>query len=106
MKFVFFLHMANLDLVWFGNAGSQGRIGLFFFTAAMFLVVFFKGWTRWLLLSLYLLDGLALLQLERLYPRLVVPFPSPEARFLDLLTGFWLASLVCVLILWVLLTAR
>ena len=100
---VFFLHMANLDLIWFGNAGSQGSIGLFFFTAALYLVIFFKGRDRWLALGFYVIDGSALLVAERLYPGLVHPFSGPDARYLDLATGFVLASVVCVLILWVVL---
>ena len=100
---VFFLHMANLDLIWFGNAGSQGSIGFFFFTAGLYLVIFFAGRDRWLALGFYVLDGLALLVAERLYPALVHPFATAEARFMDLVTGFVLASVVCVLILWVVL---
>jgi len=100
MKLVFFLHVANLDLIWFGNAGSQGSIGLFYITAALYLVIFFQGRTRWLLMGLYLLNGVVLLWSERLYPRLIVPFPNPEARFLDLITGFVVSSLTCVFILW------
>ena len=102
-KLLFFLHLANLDVIWFGNAGSQGSIGMFLITAAMYLVIFFKGRTRWLMLGLYLVNGLGLLWVERLRPGLVWPFPHPEGRFLDLVTGFTLSSLVCVIILWVVL---
>ncbi len=103
MKLVFFLYMAGLDLTWFGNAGSQGSIGMFLFTAAMYLVIFFKGRTRWLLTGLYLINGVALVLAERWFPNLVWPFTSPSARNMDLITGFLLSSVVCVLILWVVL---
>lgn len=102
-KLLFFLLMANLDLIWFGNGGSQGSIGMFHLTAAMYLVIFFNGRTRGWMLGLYLLNGLALLWAERLHPALVWPFSTPEGRFLDLVTGFLLCSGVCVLILWVVL---
>ncbi len=105
MKLLFFIHMGNLDLIWFGNAGSQGSIGMFFFAAAMYLVIFFKGSTRWWLLGLDLLNWVALLAVEDLYPEWVWPFPSAQARLLDLVTGFMLCTLVCVLILWVVLSA-
>ena len=103
MKLLFFLHLANLDLIWFGNGGSQGSIGMFLITAAMYLVIFFQGRTRWFMLSLYLANGLALLWVERMRPGLVWPFPHPEGRFIDMVTGFTLSSAVCVIILWVVL---
>jgi PAS domain S-box-containing protein len=105
MKLLFFLHMANLDLIWFGNAGTQGSIGMFLITAAMYLVIFFKGRTRWVMLGLYLINGFALPWAERLRPQLVWPFPNADGRFLDLITGFAVSSLVCVLILWVVLSS-
>jgi PAS domain S-box-containing protein len=104
-KLLFFLHMVNLDFVWFGNGGSQGTIEMFLLTAAMYLVIFFKGRTRWLMLGFYLLNGVALLWVERLHPGWVVPYVSPEARFLDFIIGFVLCSVVCVLILWLVLGA-
>jgi PAS domain S-box-containing protein len=105
MKLLFFIHVGNLDLIWFGNAGSQGSVGMFFFAAAMYLVIFFKGSTRWWLLGLDLANWVALLTVEHLHPKWVWPFPNPEARLLDLVTGFMLSTLVCVLILWVVLSA-
>jgi PAS domain S-box-containing protein len=105
MKFFFFLYMANLDLTWFGNAGSQGSIGLYFFSAALYLVIFFRGQTRWTLLGLYLVNGAALIGAEWRHPEWVKPFVSPESRYLDLFTGFSLSSIVCVIILWVVLGA-
>ena len=104
-KLLFFLHMANLDFIWFGNGGSQGSIQMFLLTAAMYLVIFFKGRTRWLALGFYLLNGVALLWAERLHPGWVVPYASPDARFLDFIVGFVLCSVVCVLILWLVLGA-
>ncbi len=105
MKLLFFIHVGNLDLIWFGNAGSQGSVAMFFFAAAMYLVIFFKGSTRWWLLGLDLANWVALLTVEQLHPEWVWPFPNREARLLDLITGFMLSTLVCVLILWVVLSA-
>jgi len=105
MKLLFFIHVGNLDLIWFGNAGSQGSVAMFFFAAAMYLVIFFKGSTRWWLLGLDLANWVALLTVEQVHPEWVWPFPNREARLLDLITGFMLSTLVCVLILWVVLSA-
>jgi PAS domain S-box-containing protein len=97
--------MANLDFIWLGNGGSQGTIQMFLLTAAMYLVIFFQGRTRWLALGFYLFNGVALLWVERLHPGWVVPYSSPDARFLDFIIGFVLCSVVCVLILWLVLGA-
>ncbi len=104
-KSLFFLLVATLDSIWFGNGGSQGSIQMFLFTAAMYLVIFFKGRTRWLALGFYLLNGVGLLWAEHLHPGWVVPYSSPDGRFLDFIIGFVLCSVVCVLILWMVLGA-
>jgi PAS domain S-box-containing protein len=104
-KRLFVFLIVLLDVVWFGNGGSAGSIGMFLFTAALYLVIFFEGRTRWLMLAFYLLNGLALLWLEWLHPGWVLPFPSRDARFLDLSIGFLICSTVCVLILWAVLGA-
>ncbi len=105
MKTLFLLAMIDLDLSWFNNGGSQGSIGLFFFPAAMYLVIFFKGLTRWFLLSLYLANGLGLLWLEWVRPGWIWPFPNPWSRVLDLGTGFIVCSVMCVVILWMVLAS-
>ena len=104
-KTLFLLLVALLDWVWFGNGGSLGSIGMFLFTEAMYLVIFFQGRTRWLMLAFYLVNGLGLLWVERLHPDWVIPFASRDVRLLDLATGFLLCSVVCVIILWVVLSA-
>ncbi len=105
MKLLFFFHMANLDLIWFSNAGSHGSIGMFFMTAGLYLVIFFRGRTRWWMLGCYLANGIAILWLEWRFPAWLWPFPDTTSRYLDLTVGFVLSSLVCILILWVVLAA-
>ena len=105
MKTLFLLFMLDLDLSWFANAGSLGSIGLFFFPASMYLVIFFKGFTRWFLLALYLVNGLLLLWLEWIRPQWIWQFPNPWSRVLDLGTGFIVCSIMCVLILWMVLAS-
>lgn len=101
----FFLILALLDLIWFGNAGSEGSIGMFFFAAALYLVIFFQGYRRWLMLGLFLVNGSGLYLAERAWPHLITRFPDPTSRFVDLLGSFIVCNLMCVLILWVVLTS-
>ncbi len=104
-KSLFLLLVALLDWIWFSNGGSLGSIGMFLFTEALYLVIFFQGRTRWLMLAFYLVNGLGLLWFERLHPEWVIPFASRDVRLLDLATGFLVCSVVCVIILWVVLSA-
>ncbi|MBI4913187.1 MAG: PAS domain S-box protein [Acidobacteria bacterium] len=97
------LYLVVLDALWFLNAGSQGPIALFFFPAAMYMVLFFEGWRRLAMLGLLFANGVTLIALERFRPAWVLPYPDPSARFFDLLTGFFLGNLICILILWILL---
>ena len=103
MKTLYFLYMIDLDLSWFANAGTHGSIGLFYFPAALYLVIFFKGLTRWLLLGLYLVNGLLLLRVEWVRPHWIWQFPNPQSRMLDLAAGFIVCSIMCVVILWLVL---
>ena len=105
IRLLFFLLMANLDLTWFGKAGSHGSIGFFFFCAALYLVIFFRRLTRWVMLGLYLLNGVAILWVEWLHPDWVRSFASADSRYLNLMIGFVLSSVICVVIPWVVLEA-
>jgi PAS domain S-box-containing protein len=90
-----------LDLLWFPNGGSQGSIGLYFFLAVLFLVLFFKGRARVAGLLLLLVDVIGLFLVEWAWPRLVAPFPSEAARFVDLVAGYLVCLPTCALMLWV-----
>ncbi len=94
---------ACLDLVWFANGGSQGSIGLFFFSVALFVVLFTEGRARYLVLGLLLADVFGLHLTERAWPQLVHPFNTATDRLLDLLTGYALSLFICALMLWVVL---
>lgn len=99
----FLLLLALLDVIWFGNAGSEGSIGMFFMCASVYLVLFFRGWRRALMLGLFLANGTALYVVERAWPQLVTRFPDPDSRFIDLLGSFLLCNLVLMLLQWVVL---
>ena len=94
---------ACLDLVWFANGGSQGSIGLFFFTVALFAVLFTEGWARHLVLALLVANIFGLHVAERAWPHLVHPFNTAMDRLIDLLTGYALSLFICTLMLWVVL---
>ena len=100
-KTTFILLMVVLNILWFLNGGSQGSIGMYFFLAMAFLVIFFQGWFRVLMLTLFMLNGFALFLVEGWFPQFVIPFASPADRYLDLLTGFLVSNLVGALMLWV-----
>ena len=87
-KSLFFALLATLDATWFPNAGNHGSIGLFFFPAVMYPVVFFRGLTRASLVALVCVDYVALLWVEAHYPDLVTPFADESSRVMDLASGF------------------
>jgi len=90
-----------LDLLWFFNGGSQGSIGLYFFMAILFPVLFFRGAARATGLILLLANILGLLLLEYAWPQLVTPFKSAADRILDLVAGYFICLPICALMLWV-----
>ena len=101
-KTMLFSVVACLDLIWFANGGSQGSIGLYFFSAALFLVLFFDGAFRYLVLALVVANIVGLHLAEQAWPQLVHPLAG-KARLLDLTTGYVLSMLICALMLWVVL---
>ncbi len=97
------LIIVGLDLVWFPNGGSQGSIGLYFVTPALFLVVVFKGAAR--IAGFLILVGniIGLHLAETAWPGLAHSF-TPIDRLIDLSTGYLLSLLVSSLMMWVILT--
>ena len=96
--------IACLDLIWFPNGGSTGSVGLYFFTATLFLVLFFKGAFRFTVLVLLMANIIGLHLAEHAWPQLVHPFHGPVQRLVDLSTGYVICLLTCALMLWVILT--
>jgi len=94
-----------LNFSWFMNAGSHGSIGMFLFSGVMVLNIFFRGRTRWLLMTAFLANGLVLLWLEQAFPKLVVPYSHTSDRQWDLMTSFVVSTFACVLVLRVVLAA-
>jgi len=93
-----------LDLIWFPNGGSQGSVGLYFFVAGLFCVLFFKGGLRLAMLALAAGNVVGLHLLEFAWPQIPRAFPKPIDRFVDLSSGYLIGMAVSALILWVVQT--
>ncbi|HNX94507.1 MAG TPA: response regulator [Holophaga sp.] len=99
-KTAFLLLLGGLDTLWFINGGSQGGVGLYFFQASTYLVIFFTDRLRWNMLALFVINSVGLFAFERIWPSLVIP-ETPNARFTDLLVGFLLVNTLGIVMLWV-----
>ena len=100
-KTMLFALVALLDFLWFPNGGSQSSLGLYFFAATLFLVLFFEGTFCITGLILLVVNVAGLHLLEHAWPWLTRPFHAPVDRLLDLTIGYPISLLTCALILWV-----
>jgi hypothetical protein len=94
-----------LNLSWFTDGGSQGSIGMFFYTGVMIIAIFFRRRLRWAMLTAFTLNILLLLSLDHLHPGWSIAFKSPSDRYWDLVSGFLLSVVAGILILLVVLTS-
>jgi PAS domain S-box-containing protein len=99
VKSLFFLYLLNLNLSWFANNGSHGSLSLFFFTAFIYALIFFRGSQRLILLSLAVTDVMALILSELFYEQWLIPYQSQSARVGDLVLGVAVSALSCSLML-------
>lgn len=95
-----------LNACWFTDAGSQGSIAMFFFTGVMVNAIFFRGRRRMLHLGGFMVNVILLFTFDYAYPQASIPFGSPLDRYLDLVTGFIVSTLACLLMLWVLVSSH
>ena len=102
---LFFLYLVNLNLTWFPNGASQGSGSSYFFTAFIYLLIFFRGRARWFLLALALADSVALFAVEPFVLQWIVPYHTPAGRLADLITSLIISALSCTLMLWAVLTS-
>ena len=96
--------MLLLDMIWFPNAGSSGSLIYYFAAAVIYPMAFCRGSLRWTLVFGLVANIFALMIVEYLYPAIVVPFSSPEARLSDHLTGIFSSALAGAMMLWVVIT--
>lgn len=104
VKLLFAMLMIVLSGTWFFNGGSEGSVSYFFFTAFTYPVIFLRGKERWLALGTAMSIGIVLIGSEALWPHLVVPFLTPEARHADLIVGILTSGTCCTAMLWVVLS--
>ncbi len=95
-----------LNLAWFSDGGSQGSISMFFFTGVILNSVFFRGRERILFLGGFLLNVILMFTLDFLAPDLVIPLGAPRERYLDLVSGFLISVMACLMMLWVLVSSH
>ena len=103
IKSLFFLTLTLLNLVWFPNGGSLGSISYVFFCIFVYVPIFFRGKSRWLLLALAIANAVGLLIAELYFPQWVVPYQIPHDRIADLVIALSVTALCCSLMLWALL---
>lgn len=97
----FFLAILSLlNYSWFYNAGSTGSVPYYFFVAIIYLVFFFRGWKRLVLMFMTLTNVILLMTLEILHPEMLVLFASNGDRMTDQITGIITASMGAFAILW------
>ncbi|NVN98338.1 MAG: hypothetical protein HXX17_03370 [Geobacteraceae bacterium] len=100
----FLIILALLNSVWFYNAGSTGSVPYYFFMAIIYLVFFFRGWKRLILMSITLANVILLMAIELLHPDLLVPFASNNDRMADQITGVMTAAIGAYAVLWVIVS--
>jgi hypothetical protein len=94
-----------LNFAWFFNCGSQGPESLIFFSAAILFTVIFEGVVRWIFLSIFVFDVIALYYVEYFFPKLVNAYASPVVRLHDFTVSVSGSLLVCVLMTMTVLSA-
>ena len=100
-----FLLVALLNATWFLAAGSHGSAVMWFYFATVMLTIFFRGRRLVAVLTLLVLDGVALYWIDAHRPWLISPYASEADRFADLATGFPVSVLTSALVGWGLLEA-
>ena len=99
----FLVLLVVIDLVWFLNAGSEGSLTYYFFPALLYPMVMSRGWRRWSLAAVIIINACALLLIEHYRPGLVIPFANRVDRLQDLITGVYCAAFAILVICWFIL---
>jgi PAS domain S-box-containing protein len=94
-----------LNLVWFYGGGTSGSTNFYFFGAELLPLIFFRGWTRWLLMGFILADVCLLNIAGYNWPALVTPFHSPWEEVLDVVIGLVCGFSIIAAVVWVLVTS-
>lgn len=76
-----------VSFIWFGSNGLAGAMPYFYIVPILAGVTIMHGRLRTIVLSVTILDLLALIVMERIAPQLVHPYPSEYAQWIDILIG-------------------
>jgi PAS domain S-box-containing protein len=104
VKTMYLLTLLLLNISWFLNGGSTGSISYFYLTAVIFPLILFSSLTRICMLLIMILNFTALIIIEQNFPGIIVPFISINDRYLDLLTGFAVSTLISAIIYWLIIS--
>jgi PAS domain S-box-containing protein len=102
---LFLLVLLVLNAIWFGNGGSLGSVGFYFFSVLVYAMIFFRGKVRWLLVGVVTGDLLGLLGCEKYFPQWLIPYQNSADREADIMIAVGLNILYCSLMLWAVLTS-
>lgn len=91
----------SITLAWFPNAGAIGSIPFFFLPAVTYGAIFFRGRRRIAIVTLIVLDALALMAIESFFPQFIIPFVDPASMRADLAIGLSMSALMTALMLWI-----
>ncbi len=88
---VIFMIMATF--AWFYNEGLTGSTPYFFIMPIIICIAIVRGWQRPFFVFLLLANLLVLSLIQMIHPELVQPYPSAQAKNLDILYSFGLITL-------------
>jgi diguanylate cyclase (GGDEF) domain len=89
-------------VLWFFNAGSYGGASYFFVFWGILVCSVFRGWIRYLwLVIIFLVIGL-LMYIEIRFPHIIVPYPTPTSRYIDIYVSITTAMLATtgIFVIW------
>jgi DNA-binding NtrC family response regulator/PAS domain-containing protein len=101
---MFIIFLVGMNVSWFLRAGSSGPTLLLLSLPVMYLMMFFSGWRRGVLLGIFFANGISLILLEWAYPRWIRPFQNPAARTLSQVVAFSTVALSLVVVFWIVMT--
>ena len=87
MLVVIFNIFVLMPFLWFTTSGPTGSTICFVVLNGLMIVTIFNGWLRNVTLATTLLLYCCFIVLEMNYPGIVMPYPSREAQYIDLLLG-------------------
>ena len=95
-----FLILILSPVTWITSGGLNSVIPYYMFFFAIVIIIVLKGNSRIILLSLLILVVITLLIFENQYPELIIPYPSEEARYLDLILNVPIVIAIIILIIY------